>query len=106
MMEAVMGKMPSSLARRAYRTKAEFFKLPTPNSLAPVLDYPKTKSSRQSRKEVKGTKSLEEVVKLTDVANTRFVDLVRKLLMWDVNERIKVQDALNHPFFNLTIPPE
>ncbi|KAG8864921.1 dual specificity protein kinase kns1 [Tulasnella sp. 330] len=106
MMEAAMGKVPSALARRAVRTKAEFFKVPANGNAAPTLDYPKPKISRQSRKEVKAIKSLEEIIKPIDITNMRFLDLVKKLLMWEPTERITVRDALSHPYFDLTIALE
>ncbi|KAG9005808.1 dual specificity protein kinase kns1 [Tulasnella sp. JGI-2019a] len=106
MMEAAMGKVPSALARRAARTKAEFFKIPASGSAAPTLDYPKPKISRQSRKEVKAIKSLEEIIKPIDITNMRFLDLVKKLLIWEPNDRLTVRDALSHPYFDLTIPME
>ncbi|KAG8896229.1 dual specificity protein kinase kns1 [Tulasnella sp. 403] len=106
MMEAVMGKMPMPLAQRAARTKPEFFK-PSPTLPGTqVLDYPRPKSSRQSKRDVKQTKSLEDIIKQSDVMNTRFLDLVTRLLAWEPRERITVRDALSHPYFDVTIPPE
>lgn len=52
MMEAVMGKMPDRFARAGARSKPEFFKE------GPRLDWPKPKASRQSKKDVRATKSL------------------------------------------------
>ncbi|KAG8925709.1 dual specificity protein kinase kns1 [Tulasnella sp. 419] len=102
MMEAVMGKMPASIARRALRSKSEFFK-----ANQPVLDWPKARTTtRQSRKDVRATKSLEEVIKTFDICNSRFLELVKSLLMWDPAERITVKEALKHPYFDLTIPNE
>lgn len=52
MMEMVMGKMPERFARSGTRSKPEFFKEGN------KLDWPKPKVSRQSRKEVRQTRSL------------------------------------------------
>ncbi|KAG8993527.1 dual specificity protein kinase kns1 [Tulasnella sp. 427] len=106
MMEAVMGKMPTNMARRGAKAKEEFFRQTSNANATPILNYPGTKASRQSRKEVRGTRPLEDVIKQTDVVNTRFVDLVKKLLIWEPRERLTVRQALTHPYFDLTIPPE
>jgi dual-specificity kinase len=52
MMEMVMGKIPDRFARAGARSKPEFFK-------ENKLDWPKPKISRQSKKDVKATRSLE-----------------------------------------------
>lgn len=53
MMEMVMGKMPDRFARAGARTKPEFFKD------GAKLDWPKAKASRQSKKDVRATRSLQ-----------------------------------------------
>ena len=53
MMEMVMGKMPDRFARAGTRTKPEFFKE------GGRLDWPKAKASRQSKKDVRATRSLQ-----------------------------------------------
>jgi dual-specificity kinase len=53
MMEMVMGKMPERFARAGTRTKPEFFKEGS------RLDWPKAKASRQSKKDVRATRSLQ-----------------------------------------------
>ena len=58
MMEAVMGKMPDRFARAGARSKPEFFKEGS------RLDWPKPKASRQSKKDVRATKSLVVVLHL------------------------------------------
>ena len=120
MMEQVMGKMPERFARAGARSKPEFFKEGS------KLDWPKTKiTSRQSRKEVRSTKSLlvcplldsaimtmflrlhlQELIPQTDGINKQFYDLVRRLLMFDPAQRITVKDALQHPYFSVRIPDE
>ncbi|KAF9519696.1 hypothetical protein BS47DRAFT_1288171 [Hydnum rufescens UP504] len=102
MMEAVMGPMPPSLARKAAKAKSEFFKD------GAKLDWPprSKKVTSASKKEVKATRPLADIIPATDIINTRFQDLVRKLLRFDPQQRITVADALRHPFFDLTIPHE
>jgi dual-specificity kinase len=53
MMEMVMGKMPENLAREAVNHKPEFFKE------GPKLNWPSPKTSKQSRKDVRATRSLQ-----------------------------------------------
>ena len=54
MMEMVMGRMPDQFARKAARNQKEWFK-PGTNR----LDWPQAKASRQSKRDVKATKSLD-----------------------------------------------
>lgn len=102
MMEAVMGSMPGLFARKAAKTKCEFFKE------GAKLDWPprSKKITPQSRKEVKATRPLSEIIPGTDIVNTQFQDLVRQLLHFDPDQRLTVKDALLHPFFHVEIPPE
>ncbi|KII89775.1 hypothetical protein PLICRDRAFT_108206 [Plicaturopsis crispa FD-325 SS-3] len=100
MMELVMGKLPERFARQGARSKPEFFKEGC------KLDFPKPKSSRQSKKDVRATRALQDVIPPTDLANRQFLDLVRKLLAFDPAQRITVKDALNHPYFTVNIPNE
>ena len=48
----------------------------------------------------------QEIITPTDIINKHFVDLVRKLLTFDPMQRITVREALNHPYFQLSIPDE
>ena len=52
MMEMVMGRMPDRFAREGAASKAEYFKD------GAKLDWPKPKVTKQSRRDVKGTKPL------------------------------------------------
>lgn len=40
------------------------------------------------------------------MVHSRFVDLLEGLLRWNAEERITIDDALNHPFFDLQIHDE
>jgi dual-specificity kinase len=53
MMEMVMGKMPENVAREAVNHKPEFFKE------GPKLNWPSSKTTKQSRKDVRATRSLQ-----------------------------------------------
>jgi len=118
MMEMVMGKMPERFARAGARSKPEFFKDGS------RLDWPKPKASRQSKKDVRATRSLQvishlqsartstqppymqDVIPPTDLINRQFADLVRRLLAFDPAQRITVRGALQHPYFSLSITEE
>lgn len=102
MMEAVMGPMPEKFAKRAAKAKGDFFKE------GAKLDWPpRTKRvSSASKKEVKATRRLDEIIPATDTINQHFQDLVAQLLHFDPAQRITVREALAHPFFDLIIPPE
>ncbi|KAK0495373.1 CMGC/CLK protein kinase [Armillaria luteobubalina] len=98
MMEMVMGKMPERFSRQGARTKPEFFKEGS------KLDWPKPKASRQSKKDVRATRPLSEVIPQTDITNRQFLNLVQRLLAFDPAQRITVREALNHSYFSLNIP--
>ncbi|GLB40484.1 putative serine/Threonine protein kinases, catalytic domain [Lyophyllum shimeji] len=100
MMEMVMGKMPERFARAGARSKPEFFKE------GAKLDWPKAKASRQSKKDVRATRPLVDVIPPTDIINRQFLNLVQRLLCFDPAQRITVREALNHPYFSLSIPEE
>ncbi|KAI0058779.1 CMGC CLK protein kinase [Artomyces pyxidatus] len=100
MMEMVMGKMPERFARAGARSKPEYFKEGN------KLDWPKPKATKQSKKEVRATRSLQEIIPQTDIINRHFLDLVRKLLIFDPAQRITVREALQHPYFSQSIPLE
>ncbi|KAJ6570181.1 kinase-like domain-containing protein [Mycena vulgaris] len=100
MMEMVMGKMPDRFARAGARSKPEFFK----DNVR--LDWPKAKASRQSKKEVRATRPLSDVIPPHDLVNRHFLNLVQKLLAFDPAQRVTVREALNHPYFSLIIANE
>ncbi|CDR88799.1 related to Protein kinase lkh1 [Sporisorium scitamineum] len=108
MMEAVLGKMPDDYRRKAETYKPEYFK-------HGALKYPVPETSKDSRKYVKQMKRLQDLI-VTPASqpqyakhNSKFLDLIRKLLEFDAGKRIKVSEALKHPYFALDpekeIPP-
>jgi len=98
MMEMVMGKMPDRFARSGARSKPDFFKEGN------RLDWPKPKATRQSKRDVRATRNLQELIPPEDNTNVQFLDLVRRLLSFDPSQRTSVRDALSHPYFDLEIP--
>ncbi|EJD06631.1 CMGC/CLK protein kinase [Fomitiporia mediterranea MF3/22] len=100
MMQAVMGVMPERFVRAGARCKPEYFKDGN------KLNWPPKKVSRQSRRDVRATKSLRDIIPPIDIVNEHFLDLVARLLAFDPQDRISVRDALQHSYFNLNVPME
>ncbi|KAK5166689.1 serine threonine protein kinase CMGC group [Saxophila tyrrhenica] len=100
MMQAVTSTdIDKSLIREVNRTKrdrnsaARFFKN---NRLA----YPLPDTPRQSRKFVRSMKKLEETIVPTNNFNKLFLDLLRKIFVYDPKKRITAREALKHPWFD------
>lgn len=92
----------------------------------PTLAFPTTTTSKQSKKFVAGMKPLkvslhspskrapladhplrlQRIVGGDDVVHSRFVDLLEGLLKWRASDRISIDDALRHPFFDVKINDE
>ncbi|KAK3699795.1 serine threonine protein kinase CMGC group [Vermiconidia calcicola] len=101
MMEAVTGTaIDKSLIREVQRntkrgernSAARFFK----NG---HLAYPLPDTPRQSRKFVRSMKRLEETIPPNNKFNTLFLDLLRKIFVYDPKKRITAREALKHPWF-------
>lgn len=97
MMEVVMGKMPQRMIERGRVKKPEFFK-------GNKIDFPNPTVSRSSRKFVKSLKTLKEIIPPITQHNTVFLDLIVRLLDFDPDTRITVNDALRHPYIRQNIP--
>lgn len=102
MMEAVTGNaIDKSLIREVQRSSkrgernsaVRFFK----NG---HLAYPLADTPRQSRKFVRGMKRLEETIPPTNQFNKLFLDLLRKIFVYDPKKRISAREALKHPWFD------
>lgn len=48
----------------------------------------------------------QDIIMPSDTVNKHFLDLVRKLLIFDPVQRITVREALNHPYFHISVPEE
>lgn len=64
------------------------------------LNYPQADTPRQSRKFVRGMKRLEETIPPLNNFNKQFLDLLRKIFVYDPKKRITAREALKHPWFN------
>ncbi|WFD20351.1 dual-specificity kinase [Malassezia caprae] len=104
MMEMVLGRLPDDYRRKAETYKPEYFH-------SGRLDYPRPDTTKQSRRYVQSMKRLEDIItgSSTYAAHYRaFVSLLHRLLEYDPAKRITVQEALQHPYFELQpqdLPP-
>ena len=55
---------------------------------------------RQSRKFVRGMKRLEDIIPQTTNFNRLFLDLLRKIFVYDPKKRITAREAPKHPWFD------
>ncbi|KAL1959467.1 hypothetical protein VTO42DRAFT_1912 [Malbranchea cinnamomea] len=67
------------------------------------LDYPNAETSRASRKYVKAMKPLHEFIPQNNSFNRQFLDLLRKIFVYDPSQRITAKQALQHPWFKETL---
>ncbi|KAF2827986.1 kinase-like protein [Ophiobolus disseminans] len=103
MMEAVCGgkidrdivkaiKQDRSSSRNSANAAARYFK----NS---KLDYPNTETNKASKKYVKAMKKLPETIPGHTDFNRQFLDLLRRIFIYDPKKRITAKEALQHPWF-------
>ncbi|KAI9884837.1 MAG: endoribonuclease ysh1 [Watsoniomyces obsoletus] len=67
------------------------------------LDYPNVETNRASKKYVKAMKRLSEIIPQNSRFNKQFLDLLRRIFLYDPKSRITAKDALKHPWFKETI---
>ncbi|WWC65194.1 uncharacterized protein I303_107808 [Kwoniella dejecticola CBS 10117] len=97
MMEVVMGKFSHRMTEKGRHKKPEFFR-------GNKIDFPNATVSKASKKYVKGMRSLKDIIAPTTKHQQLFLDLCVRLLEHDPDVRIKVHDALRHPYLNEPIP--
>ncbi|KAK4545340.1 hypothetical protein LTR36_003520 [Oleoguttula mirabilis] len=64
------------------------------------LAYPLPDTPRQSKKFVRGMKRLEETIPETNRFNKLFLDLLRRIFVYDPKKRITAREALKHAWFD------
>jgi dual-specificity kinase len=64
------------------------------------LTYPSADTPRQSRKFVRSMKRLDETIPPTTNFNKLFLDLLRRIFVYDPKKRITAREALKHPWFD------
>lgn len=97
MMEVVMGKMPPRMIERGRIKKPEFFK-------GNKIDFPNPTVPKSSRKFVKGLKNIKDIIPPTNPGNALFLDLIIRLLDFDPETRITVNEALRHAYLRHVMP--
>jgi dual-specificity kinase len=70
------------------------------------LDYPTVETTRGSRKFVKAMRLLEEIIPSNTQFLKNFLDLLKKMFVYDPSQRITAKQALNHPFFKEMAHPD
>jgi dual-specificity kinase len=98
MMEMVLGPMPDDFRRKAETYKPGYF-------YANRLDFPNMTTNKQSRKYVKCMKTIDETINSGPAYtkhDQRFKHLLKRLLTFDPSQRIRVDQALKHSYFDLT----
>lgn len=63
------------------------------------LAYPLPDTPRQSKKFVRAMKRLEEIIPETNRFNKLFLDLLRRIFVYDPKKRITAREALKHAWF-------
>jgi dual-specificity kinase len=72
----------------------------------PRLDYPNAETTRASKKYVNAMKSLPDIIPGNNRFNKQFLDLLKKIFVYDPNKRITAKDALKHDWFKETVVDE
>ncbi|KAG4027556.1 hypothetical protein MFRU_029g00800 [Monilinia fructicola] len=63
------------------------------------LDYPTADTTRASRRFVKAMKPLDDIIKDQGRFSRNFLDLLKRIFVYDPSERITAKQALQHPWF-------
>jgi len=66
------------------------------------IDYPNNDTSKGSKKYVNCMKKLDDIIHPTNNFQKQFLDLLKRIFIYDPHKRIKAIDALNHPWFKET----
>ncbi|KAK4188666.1 dual specificity protein kinase lkh1 [Podospora australis] len=107
MMEAVVNsridaglvQQVNRMTRGGANPAAKFFKRQR-------LDYPTADTARQSKRFVKAMKTLPEIIPPNTKFLAQFLDLLKKIFVYDPNKRITAKQALQHPWFHEMAYPD
>ncbi|KAH6693637.1 kinase-like domain-containing protein [Plectosphaerella plurivora] len=70
------------------------------------LDYPTAETTRASKRFVKAMKRLEDIIPHNNSYFKNFLDLLRKIFVYDPQHRITAKQALAHPWFKEAAHPD
>ncbi|KAK9354239.1 kinase-like domain-containing protein [Lipomyces doorenjongii] len=97
MMEVVVGKPFERTVSKAAGRQAQKYFLRNGK-----LDYPNAQTSKTSKKYVRAMKSLDEIIPASDNFHRLFVDLLKRIFVYDPSQRLSAREALEHPWFRET----
>ncbi|ORY46873.1 kinase-like protein [Rhizoclosmatium globosum] len=99
MMQAVLGPIPDYIIKSISPDKpsSKFFKSNR------QINWPCPQTPKASKKYVKAMKPLNQIISGTDQTSVLFLDLVKKLLVYDPKHRITAREALEHPFLRCSV---
>ncbi|KAK9244310.1 kinase-like domain-containing protein [Lipomyces tetrasporus] len=97
MMEVVVGKPFDRTISKAAGRQAQKYFLRTGK-----LDYPNVQTSKTSKKYVRAMKSLDEIVPTSDNFHGLFLDMLKRIFVYDPSQRLTARQALDHPWFRET----
>ncbi|SPO01094.1 probable dual specificity tyrosine-phosphorylation-regulated kinase 2 [Cephalotrichum gorgonifer] len=108
MMEAVVGSRVDTHLVQAVN------KMATRNAGNPAskyfkrlkLDYPTPDTNRASKRFVKAMKHLDDIIPTTNPFMRDFLDLLKKIFVYDPARRITAKEALQHPWFKEPAQPD
>lgn len=64
-----------------------------------MLDYPQQDTPKSSKRFVKAMKKLPDIIPSHTPFNKHFLDLLRRIFVYDPKRRITAKEALRHPWF-------
>ncbi|RKF57638.1 Dual specificity protein kinase lkh1 [Golovinomyces cichoracearum] len=70
------------------------------------LDYPQPETTRASRRFVKAMKRLEDIIPDNNKFCKNFLDLLKKIFVYDPEKRITAKEALQHQWFKEPATPD
>ncbi|KAI5465447.1 kinase-like domain-containing protein [Mariannaea sp. PMI_226] len=70
------------------------------------LDYPTSDTTRGSQRFVKAMKHLTDIIPASNTFLKNFLDLLKKIFVYDPAHRITAKQALNHPWFKEMAQPD
>lgn len=108
MMEAVVGsRIDSHLVQAVNKMSTRSGGNPASKYFKRLkLDYPTPETTRGSRRFVKAMKHLSDIIPSNSTFFKNFLDLLRKIFVYDPAKRITAKQALNHPWFKEMAQPD
>ncbi|KAL7920869.1 serine/threonine protein kinase, CMGC group [Trichoderma austrokoningii] len=108
MMEAVVGsRIDSHLVQAVNKMSTRSGGNPASKYFKRLkLDYPAQETTRGSRRFVKAMKHLSDIIPSNSTFFKNFLDLLRKIFVYDPAKRITAKQALNHPWFKEMAQPD